>query len=188
MLKAFLPKKRRSQPRNGRRRRNAKKNSFARARKPFVVQLFLGFLCAFFFYSFLYFQKEAGTWKNFLLTLGFGYLRNLLLELMKMAFILGHILGKNRLDVIFFWIWGLFWRDVKKSSINFQTWKVGGTEVVVYWSCYLHTPPEVSVISKKISYTKKWFKKWYLFTWWRMTKAFHWKWFFSLIPTFNPGV
>ena len=55
-------------------------------------------------YSFLYFQKEAGTWKNFLLTLGFGYLRNLLLELMKMAFILGHILGKNRLDVIFFWI------------------------------------------------------------------------------------
>ena len=100
MLKAFLPKKRRSQPRNGRRRRNAKKNSFARARKPFVVQLFLGFLCAFFFYSFLYFQKEARTWKNFLLTLGFGYVRNLLLEFRKMAFILGHVM-LLRIEVFF---------------------------------------------------------------------------------------
>ena len=113
-----------------RRRRNAKKNSFARARKPFVVQLFLGFLCAFFFYSFLYFQKEARTWKNFLLTLGFGYLRNLLLELRKTEFILGHILGKKSTwyDVLLT-IWSLFWRDVTKSSINFQTWKVGGSVV-----------------------------------------------------------
>ena len=123
MLKAFLPKKRRSQPRNGRRRRNAKKNSFARARKPFVVQLFLGFLCAFFFYSFLYFQKEAGTWKNFLLTLGFGYLRNLLLELSKMAFILGHILGKNRLDVIFFLDLRAFLKRCKEEFNQFSNLK-----------------------------------------------------------------
>ena len=101
-------------------------------------------------YSFLYFQKEAGTWKNFLLTLGFGYLRNLLLELSKMAFILGHILGqKSTLYDALLRIWSLFWRHVKKSSINFQTWKVGGTGVVLYCSGYLHTPPEVSIISKK---------------------------------------